>query len=304
MALNLLAEYRKRAGLTQKQVGDYIGISSQAVSKWENGQSEPDVRSLCKLAQLYNTTVDELVGNALENGEDQRKKEAKSTAFKEAIKRNKKTITLVSSIILVVLAATIAFLLLRTLFDDKIAYKKYQKIELGMTMEEVEAILGKPEETKDTHYDEDSSDIGDAISAGFDWAQYGHLNADFWYYRGPEYDKNLEADLEGNWNYDFQSYYQIRITFNQYGKVIEAYFNTKTDYLAYDDYGSNEDKTLSSFEYLDGSHLTTEGETTEKIRLYFEDGSAYLGELEVLGEYGDFSAEHPWGTLSLGYTSD
>ena len=128
MALDSLAEYRKRAGLTQKQVGDYIGISSQAVSKWEKGQSEPDIRSLCKLAQLYNTTVDELVGNVLENGEDRRKKEAKSTAFKEAIKRNKKTITLVSSIVLVVLAATIAFLLLRTLFDDKIAYKKYQKI--------------------------------------------------------------------------------------------------------------------------------------------------------------------------------
>lgn len=61
---NSLANYRKNAGLTQQQVGDYIGISSQAVSKWENDQTEPDIDTLYKLAELYNTTVDELVGKA------------------------------------------------------------------------------------------------------------------------------------------------------------------------------------------------------------------------------------------------
>ena len=61
MNYHLLSEYRKKSGLTQTQVGEHIGISAQAVSKWENGQSEPDIDTLCKLAELYGVTVNVLI---------------------------------------------------------------------------------------------------------------------------------------------------------------------------------------------------------------------------------------------------
>lgn len=56
-----LKMYRSHAGLTQEQVAEKIGVSRQAVAKWEKGESLPDIYSCIKLAELYETTVDLLV---------------------------------------------------------------------------------------------------------------------------------------------------------------------------------------------------------------------------------------------------
>ena len=56
-----ITELRKRSGLTQEQFGDTIGVSRQAVSKWENGTSEPSTTNLCALAKLYNVPTEELL---------------------------------------------------------------------------------------------------------------------------------------------------------------------------------------------------------------------------------------------------
>ena len=55
--------HRKRLGLTQEQLAESLGITAQAVSKWENDQSCPDISMLPKLAQLFGITVDALLGN-------------------------------------------------------------------------------------------------------------------------------------------------------------------------------------------------------------------------------------------------
>ena len=92
MTLDLLSEYRKRAGLTQKEVGDHIGISSQAVSKWENGQAEPDIDTLYRLAELYNTTVDELVGRSSGGTNINKEEKTKLSAVKDFVSKYKKII--------------------------------------------------------------------------------------------------------------------------------------------------------------------------------------------------------------------
>ena len=56
-----LSFYRKKQGLTQQQLGEQINVTAQAVSKWENDQAEPDLRTLMKLSELYGTTLDALV---------------------------------------------------------------------------------------------------------------------------------------------------------------------------------------------------------------------------------------------------
>ncbi len=55
-----LSELRRQKGLTQEAVAKYLGVSPQAVSKWENDFSCPDIMMLPKIARLYGITVDEL----------------------------------------------------------------------------------------------------------------------------------------------------------------------------------------------------------------------------------------------------
>lgn len=58
----LISRLRKERGMTQMQLADALGISFQAVSNWERGQSMPDISKLPELAALFDTTVDELLG--------------------------------------------------------------------------------------------------------------------------------------------------------------------------------------------------------------------------------------------------
>jgi transcriptional regulator with XRE-family HTH domain len=51
--LKRLVEERKRRGCTQKQLADKLGVSDRTYSKWETGENEMDVSSLCRLAELY-----------------------------------------------------------------------------------------------------------------------------------------------------------------------------------------------------------------------------------------------------------
>jgi AbrB family looped-hinge helix DNA binding protein len=56
-----LKMFRTESGLTQEELAEKIGVSRQAVAKWERGESIPDVESCIKLAGIYGTTVDMLV---------------------------------------------------------------------------------------------------------------------------------------------------------------------------------------------------------------------------------------------------
>lgn len=56
--------HRKRLGMTQEQLAARMGVSAQAVSKWENDLSCPDISILPELAALFGISVDELLGKA------------------------------------------------------------------------------------------------------------------------------------------------------------------------------------------------------------------------------------------------
>lgn len=57
-----IAAHRKRLGLTQDALAERLGLTAQAVSKWENDQSCPDIAMLPRLAAIFDTTTDELLG--------------------------------------------------------------------------------------------------------------------------------------------------------------------------------------------------------------------------------------------------
>ncbi len=59
-----IAANRKRLGMTQDQLADQLGVTAQAVSKWENDQSCPDITALPKLAEIFGISTDELLGRS------------------------------------------------------------------------------------------------------------------------------------------------------------------------------------------------------------------------------------------------
>jgi len=58
---NRLVGLRKKNGYSQEDLADKIGVSRQAVSKWERAESSPDTDNLIALARLYNVSLDELL---------------------------------------------------------------------------------------------------------------------------------------------------------------------------------------------------------------------------------------------------
>jgi DNA-binding XRE family transcriptional regulator len=56
-----IAALRKEQGMSQEALGEKLGLSRQAVSKWENGTSDPSTSNLCALAKLYGIPVEELL---------------------------------------------------------------------------------------------------------------------------------------------------------------------------------------------------------------------------------------------------
>ena len=56
-----IAQLRREKGLTQEELSQMMEVSAQAVSKWENDQTCPDITSLPKLAKILGVTVDELL---------------------------------------------------------------------------------------------------------------------------------------------------------------------------------------------------------------------------------------------------
>ena len=59
-----LKELRKRSGFSQKSLSVQLGVSQQAVGKWETGRSSPDPDTLARLAALLGTSIDDLMGLA------------------------------------------------------------------------------------------------------------------------------------------------------------------------------------------------------------------------------------------------
>lgn len=57
-----ISELRKKHNMTQMELADRMGISFQAVSNWERGNSMPDISKLPELAELFEVTIDELLG--------------------------------------------------------------------------------------------------------------------------------------------------------------------------------------------------------------------------------------------------
>lgn len=63
----IIKKIRKENNLTQKQLADILGVTYQAVSKWENNKSVPDISILKNISNIYNIEINELLGTSSQN---------------------------------------------------------------------------------------------------------------------------------------------------------------------------------------------------------------------------------------------
>ena len=76
-------KYRELKEFTQEDIADAIGISRQSVSKWENGNSEPDIETIKQLALIFDCSTDQLLGFV---SNETRVSRAKTAQYKKFIK--------------------------------------------------------------------------------------------------------------------------------------------------------------------------------------------------------------------------
>lgn len=115
---------RKSLGLTQEELGRKLGVTNKAVSKWEVGETLPDITMLSPLASVFGVSVDELL-----NCGDLEKEE------KQKIKLN--LILLITSISLFVIIIFLAITLIVTI-NNRVKYEKYS---VTLTSDNVQEII-------------------------------------------------------------------------------------------------------------------------------------------------------------------
>lgn len=90
-----LYEIRKLHGLSQENLAQRLGVSRQAISKWECGESLPDTDNLITISKIFGISLDELVGNIqdiTENDSEEIKNDDNTHHTQEKSKHDKKTV--------------------------------------------------------------------------------------------------------------------------------------------------------------------------------------------------------------------
>lgn len=112
-----IVSYRKRNGLTQARLAEKLNYSDKAVSKWERGESVPDVMTMVQLSELFDITVNDLIQDPNELPGNPGRVERVMGAAVERISKRKanKSIILMLSSTLVWFVALLVFVVLSTL---------------------------------------------------------------------------------------------------------------------------------------------------------------------------------------------
>ena len=62
-----IMDLRKKNGLSQEELAEKVGVARQTISKWELGETSPDLKQSKELSNIFNVSLDELVSNDIHN---------------------------------------------------------------------------------------------------------------------------------------------------------------------------------------------------------------------------------------------
>ena len=120
-------ELRKKNSLSQEQLAEQIGVARQTISKWELGETAPDIKQAQALCRIFNVSLDEFVGNASEEDKDAHHNEYLTTTqlYRRKALPWKKIIVIVISVICSLLAI---FMILNIFYRTYIIRPQYTEI--------------------------------------------------------------------------------------------------------------------------------------------------------------------------------
>jgi len=64
---NKIMELRKKSGLSQEELADKVGVARQTISKWELGETSPDLKQAKELSKVFSVSLDELTDNDIKD---------------------------------------------------------------------------------------------------------------------------------------------------------------------------------------------------------------------------------------------
>ena len=103
----MIAELRKKQGLTQQQLADKLDLSNKTISKWESGNGSPDISNLLVLAEALEISVDELLKGEINTSEPY----ADSESVKDYLSRKELSAEQKKERVIIVLAACVGAVL-------------------------------------------------------------------------------------------------------------------------------------------------------------------------------------------------
>lgn len=80
---NKLYELRKQKGLSQEELANRLNVSRQTISKWEVGESTPDMEKLAAISELFDISLDELVLDKATKKEEPKEQTTKSEIYSD-----------------------------------------------------------------------------------------------------------------------------------------------------------------------------------------------------------------------------
>ncbi len=299
-----LAFYRKRSAMTQQQLGEQLNVSAQAISKWENDQSEPDIATLCKLAEIYQISVNELVGAPAPQTQEndpaaapvivlewkkpnpiitflEKRLNLAATFLKKVsnssvtfLKKHWKPV----SISVALIVSVITFVLLWNAFEPERMLRNFNKTFVGMTMDEVRDVMGEQD-----------------VESEF-WLGYNDAKYDEWQEYNQEYhnkrEEAREAGAADQLLYEFDdSFVRISFWFDEDGKLIKGDYCTQiseADGSSWGGYRTRyENATIESVEFVGSApYIKANGAISNKtlnMRICFENDDVYFGPVALKG---------------------
>ena len=125
-----LAALRKNKGISQLELAEMVGVSRQAVSRWESSTSMPSTENLRVLAELYHVSLEYLLDDTIQETEQK-----KPEGPKEGSARSKTRIII--GVVLAVLVVALVFAFAASKAENKVhAIKDLEKSEIETTGEE------------------------------------------------------------------------------------------------------------------------------------------------------------------------
>ena len=67
MPQNRIAELRRRHDMNQKELGEQLGVGQTTISAWERGYTEPDSKALFKMTEMFDASMEYIMGYGTEN---------------------------------------------------------------------------------------------------------------------------------------------------------------------------------------------------------------------------------------------